>query len=861
MREALRSLPEGSQVVRAAAHEYAGSASLDLVHQLAPVDASSPFAAGLQLLELLSATMSGELLVVVVEDLHWADADSRQALLSLAQRLDQEHLLLIITTRPDPDNEEWQRMRLDATACEQITLRNFTVQEVSELADQVGMRLAPRNVDRLHRHTDGHPLYTRLLLSELTISQLEQAGELPAPRSLASTTTAALAQLPPDARALASALAVLNDPVPLSVAALVAGIDKPAVALEDLLPSGLAVWQPRQPQTIVQLAHPLFRAAIYDDLPPTVRRTLHVRAAEVSDDATTLVHRVAAAETADDQLADELAAAADDHDLRLPAVTRAQYLLWASALSSGRGTREERLVEAARLLLIYRHVSRALALRDRVERCAESPRRDLVLGMMAWVRGDAVEAETLLLAASDEGSVSNDPTAAAQALSRLAAIRLVGFRAAEGIDAAERARALEPADDDLRRATLPSLAIGRAILEGPHRGLDVLAGEFSEPASAAGFADADLLVTRGMLGYYDGQRTGPLRDLRRAVELARSGAPLAQHPRAHVHLCQLLYNSGDWDDAAVHARLALSLVHDDPHVWEETQVFAAATLVPGGRGQWSVADDYAERAREAAEASVTPEGDASWRVAAAWLARARGDWDAVIASLAPLAAAIEHAGPGALQRYWADVAFTTYVDALVAQRRLDEARRALETLGVLSEDGRLPRGVPFFRSQAAVAVAEGRTSEADEAFGAALDCLSDDDPVLERALLHRAMGRHRYAVRDRPGALRALRQAMDLLEPLGATPYVDGVRQDLAAMGGVKVVTDRTRTTLALTEREQSVAALVARGLTNKEVASELYVSQKAVEYHLTNIYGKLGVRTRHELRKHPALSLEPHGR
>jgi ATP/maltotriose-dependent transcriptional regulator MalT len=700
-----------------------------------------------------------------------------------------------------------------------------------------------------------------LLLSELTISQLEQAGELPAPRSLASTTTASLAQLPPEARGLASALAVLNDAVPLSVAARVADIDNPAVALEDLLPSGLAVWHPRQPQTIVQLAHPLFRAAIYDDLPPTTRRQLHLRAAEVSDDVTALVHRVAAAETADDQLADQLTTAADDPDLRLPAATRAQYLLWASSLSSGRGTREERLVEAARILLTYRHVSRALALRHRVERCVESPRRDLVLGMMAWVRGEAVEAETLLLAASNEGSVSLDRMAAAQALSRLAAIRLTGFRAAEGIEAGERARALEPADDDLRRTTLPSLAIGRTILEGPHRGLDVLAGEFSEPASVAGFGDADLLVTRGMLGYYDGQRSAPLRDLRRAVELARNGAPLAQHPRAHVHLCQLLFNSGDWDAAAVHARLALSLIYDDPHVWEETQVFAAATLVPGARGQWSVAEGYAERARKAAEVSVTPEGDASWRVAAAWLARARGDWDAVIGSLSPLAAAVEHAGPGGLQRYWAEVAFTSYIDALVARQRLAEARRALELLGVQSEVGRLPRGVAFFRSQAALAVADGRTSEADEAFEAALDCLGDDDPVLERALLHRAVGRHRYAVRDRPGALRSLRQAMDLLEPLGAIPYVDGVREDLAAMGGVKVVTDRTWTTLALTEREQNVAALVARGLTNKEVASELYVSQKAVEYHLTNIYGKLGVRTRQEMRNHPALSLEPQGR
>ncbi|MGA2838435.1 MAG: LuxR C-terminal-related transcriptional regulator [Acidimicrobiales bacterium] len=860
VRQALLSLPGRCQIVRASAHEYAGSVSLDLVHQLAPVEAPSSFAAGLELLEHLSSRMEGDLLVVVVEDLHWADADSRRALLSMAQRLDQEHLLLMITSRPDLHNEEWQRMRLDTAGCGQVDLRNFSVQEVAELADRVGMGLAPRHVSRLHQHTDGHPLYTRVLLSELSISQLEQADDLPAPRSLASTITASLARLPSEARGLASALAVLNDAVPLSTAGLVAGIENPAIALEDLLPSGLVLWHPREPQTVIQLSHPLSRAAIYDDLPPTTRRHLHMQAADVSDDATALVHRVAAAESTDDALADELVATADDHGLRLSAATRAQYLLWASSLSSDRRVREDRLIEAARVLLVNRHVSRGLALWHQVEHCGDSPRRSLVLGMMSWVRGEPADAEEHLLAASDERSVAADPAAAAQALARLASIQLVRFQAAEGIDTAERARRLQPTDDELRRATLPSLAVGRGIQEGAHRGLEVLAEEFSESAAAAGFGDADILVTRGMLGYYDSQQVTPVRDLRRATELARRGAPLAQHPRAHVHLCQLLFNSGDWDDAAVHSRLALSLILDDPHVWEEAQVFAAATLVPAARGQWSVAEGYAEQALRAAEASHNPEGDVASRLAAAWLARARGRWDDVIALLAPLAATIGHSSFVGLQRFWADVVSVVFIDALVAGGRSGEARHALDALDALHEQGGVPRGAAFFRSRAAVAVVEGRTDEATEAFDAALDRLVQDDPVVERALLRHAVGRHRYAVGDRPGALRLLREATELLEPLGADPFLDRMRLDLATWGGVRVVTDPSRTMLALTEREQSVAALVARGLTNRQAASELYVSQKAVEYHLSNIYGKLGVRSRQELRNHPALMLEPRG-
>jgi DNA-binding NarL/FixJ family response regulator len=51
-----------------------------------------------------------------------------------------------------------------------------------------------------------------------------------------------------------------------------------------------------------------------------------------------------------------------------------------------------------------------------------------------------------------------------------------------------------------------------------------------------------------------------------------------------------------------------------------------------------------------------------------------------------------------------------------------------------------------------------------------------------------------------------------------------------------------------LTNREQDVASLVAKGLTNREVAAQLYVSSKAVEYHLRNIFGKLGISSRNDL-------------
>jgi DNA-binding NarL/FixJ family response regulator len=87
---------------------------------------------------------------------------------------------------------------------------------------------------------------------------------------------------------------------------------------------------------------------------------------------------------------------------------------------------------------------------------------------------------------------------------------------------------------------------------------------------------------------------------------------------------------------------------------------------------------------------------------------------------------------------------------------------------------------------------------------------------------------------------------------MGAEPFRQRVAEDLAR-SGLRPAGQTARAPLALTEREQDVAALVAKGLTNREVAAELYVSTKAVEYHLGNVFGKLGISSRRELRNRSA--------
>jgi ATP/maltotriose-dependent transcriptional regulator MalT len=109
--------------------------------------------------------------------------------------------------------------------------------------------------------------------------------------------------------------------------------------------------------------------------------------------------------------------------------------------------------------------------------------------------------------------------------------------------------------------------------------------------------------------------------------------------------------------------------------------------------------------------------------------------------------------------------------------------------------------------RARVALARGDPEEAASAFDRAIGSLGADDPLLDRALLHHEFGRLLHARGNRREALDQLRLA------------------------------------------PQHVVVLVSKGMTNRDVAAQLYVSAKSIEYHLRNVYGKLGITSRRELR------------
>ncbi len=845
----LADLDPPPSVVRMAAEEHASDRPFFVTSQVGVDGTDGPFAAGLTLLDQFGPTEGPEPTVVVVEDLHWADRESRLALLTVAQRLDRDAVVVLVTSRPEGSRDDgWDRFCGDDSRCRRLILGGLDPEDVREMGRQAGVSLTANAAQRLHVHTGGRPLYVHTLLREVPQARLlALEGDLPVPRSLEATILAGVAGLRAVSRRLAEALSVIGEPVPLSVAGQVSGVSRPAEALEGLLATGWVSWSPGDPQAPVALRHPLYGAALYRDLSPTRRRSLHQAAAQTVGAGSSLAHRVAAADGVDDSLAADLVDSARRAERRGARNLAARYLIWASSVGSPRPAAEAHLLEAGRLLILDGQTSRAAALRGRFESCADTPQRGLVLGMLAWEQGDSAGAEKWLLEAASarHAGHTHDPVVV-PALTQLGALYCTHGRGVQAIEAARLALSLQPADLETERAAWSALAIGEATVHGAPAGLARLAERLPQSADAVAAEDTDLLIVRGTLGFYAGRVVAGSADLRVAIRLARQGASAAQLPRAHLQLAQLLLSLGDWDDAMVHADLALSLVSDQQRVWMEAQAHAVLGRLFAGRGQWALATEQVAAASRAAASLGTAEAVFTARIAEAALGRAANDPARVVSTLGPLVGD-GRAIPMATSLAW----WPTLITALIDCKQLDEASIQIVRLEQAADARGLRLTARITGGRALRRLALGDVAEAAAGLTEAVELLDDDDPLLDRADLHHVLGRALLAQGRRRAAVDQLHAAHDLLTAVAAEPFRRRVEADLAGAG--IPTSARSRSPLDLTERERDVVALVAKGLTNKEVAGELYIGDKTVEYHLGHVFAKLGVTSRRQLREHLA--------
>jgi DNA-binding CsgD family transcriptional regulator len=797
-------------------------------------------------------------LLLVVDDAHWADELSLRFAVYLAGRVEDLPIALIVALRPGDLGGDAALLGELAGEPAARTVRPAPLSEAAS-ARLVATRAPgaePAFAAACHRATGGNPFLLVELLTALaregvapvaaSVERVRDIGPAPVSRAV----ELALRGLSPEARAVARALSVLGDGAPAANVTALAGVRAEAAGGVVAALRGAGILDPGDGE--IAFAHPILGRAIYEELDAGERAAAHRAAVRVLRAAgapaeRVAVHALKAGAGTGPAVVGALRAAAADAMRRGAPQTATHYLRRALEEPHDPGERPEVLAELGRAEAAAGEPSAADRLREAMATIGGGPERRArlagELGSLLHARGAFGDAAATFDAALAELNPGASPLrldleagwAAAALWTRTPAPQIRARveplvdpsaaleRRAERALLADLAALTMLAGDDrehaiawARRAWGGGALLERGGLAGPgvwaiavalagSEAWDELGAMLDVVAGAARRAGAVLAdATVGYLRAYRWMCLGTIDDalaeVDRTLEARRFGwgafTPMALWVRVRC-----LLDVGEIDAAAATV--------DVPRADEAR--FAGSPLAV------AMLDARARvlLARNDARAAL-----ATWReagsVAAAMGVRNPG----FVAWRAGAAVAAARLGEGAEARALADEA--------VALARTHGAPRALGV--ALTTRGTVERSraaLPWLEE--AVAVLEHSPARLD----------------LARALVQ--LGTVLRVAGRRADAREPLRRGLDLADRCGGTVVAARAREELVAAGG------RPRRTRlwgsdALTPSERRVAGLVASGMTNREVAEALFVTKKAVEFHLGNVYRKLGIGGRDEL-------------
>jgi DNA-binding CsgD family transcriptional regulator len=790
-------------------------------------------AAGAALLAALGALQRGPAVILVIDDVHWCDAPSAAALRFAARRLSNDRVL-ILATSSGSDSSAW--IRLSEERGRLVRLRGLRTEDLSALSAAVtGSSLSPRAARRLWQHTEGHPMHARAMLEELGASRVESpTAVLPAPRSFAELIRARVADCSQPAAALLAGAAVLGHRSSLAkVIALTLPAD-PVSVLSEVVAAGLLFEAGTGPTREVFFPHPLIHAAIYSRLSPAERACLHNQAAGLTAGDAAVQHRLAAAIAPDDALAGELEAGAAEAlitgDLRLAAVRFGQ----AADASERTQDRCRRLLAACQAALDAGDVSTVEANLGELEQLA-GPRRDVLLARLALLHDRIGAAQSLLdrawLGVAD--GKAEDPSLGATVALWQGYLALLRFAPDEATGWAATA-----AQHGVSEVVHPARAIEHLAMGYAGRGNEALASRLldgREPIPES--ARMGELAARATLRLVTDDLDGADRSV--DVMLARIGVG-SQTGFAAVAACiraEIYYRRGELEAAVTAAQQGVLIAQDGCAAAALTIAHATAVWPLAAQGHVVQAEAHLKAAR--ARAGESPAARL-WATAGAWaVACARADAEAMLEAARDFNAERRPPEPG----------FFPFgpilAEPLIMLGRADEA---LDDLVAFEQNarhlGRLSAQLTAARVRGLLELARNDQRAAGLAFGAGLELARNLPFRLEAARLQAAWGVSLLQSGQRCAARLQLTEARSLLTSMGAHAFAALVRSPESPPA-----TARGRDVRGtLTRGETTVVGLVMSGLSNAEVAARLVISRKAVEYHLTNVYAKLGISSRTQL-------------
>jgi DNA-binding CsgD family transcriptional regulator len=810
----------------------------------------------------------GRPVVVALDNLQCIDdasaAEFTEALLVMRAAA----LLVIVMAREpwspasgEPEEIDLLREQLLANSTSHIRLTELTVSETGQLLDWSGAGGSDRAAARLHGYTGGHPALLSLMLDHGLTAADARPGDLlglfdPLVLSILRTVSA----LPAPSRDLLAAMAVSEERWPLAIVGSVARVDDPFEALEPVLKSGLAEWYPDDTVAPVAIRYPLYRDVIYRSLPLARREVLHTRAASFALGTRAWAHRVAAATAEEPTLPAMLEQEARRYFQAGDSERAGTLLMWSAAATPDPAERQRHLDLAAHWWLTLRAIDWGPRLQACLSKLPPSAPRSLILGILAEAAGHYRQAHALLTEAEQLASVKGAVPALwsdiqlglalvhadlgnAQEEYRLAASLL----AVDGLPVIHRSWAEYHAADAWARMHGAKAALGKLATFVPDSALDGLR-DSGPPATSSNERAGSQIVrlwTRGSWRVLAGLLRDGSDDLARMLRAGDRAAiepvaPVAQAYRGYTH-----FLLGDWRTAEHAVTQAIAALNGHAVARSQVPVHAIAACVDAASGRSDSALRHVQAAQRWHAECGTADYVAFPAIAAATVAQCRGDYGWMVAALQPLLT--DQAAAVMYQVWWLPLA----VEALIGTRQLVAAARALRQLTELSGSGRTTATLAWLDAWLAAAGHDEYTARARFEDGLARPPARDDIP-LHRARLEHEFGRHLMSRRSRRAAIERLRRAYELYRALGARPFADRCADDLAACGAQLSAPagagQRTGADPVLSPQERRIAYLAAQGLTNQEIAGEVFVSAKTVEYHLGNLFAKLGISSRRQL-------------
>jgi DNA-binding CsgD family transcriptional regulator len=813
---------------------------------------------GVAVLNALRGLARAGPVLVAVDDVQWLDSSSALAIGFAIRRLQDSSIQFLLAQRADAQvgtalGLEWVRHE---NVYEHIAVGSLRLEEMRRLLQsRLGSSFPRPTLRRIYATSGGNPMFGLELGRAIQERQgrLEAGDDLPISDDLMALIGARITSLPRVTQDLLAVAAILAAPT-LAVIAQV--IDRPSEdALDPAIEAKVVVLE----QDRIRFIHPLGAAATRRGIPPTRRRDIHARLAQVvADPEERARHLALAAEGPDEVVASALEAAAK----------RAR----------ARGA-PDAAIELA-----------ALAIHMTPEDLpTEVARRKLAEASYASAAGDFRRARAI---AEDVLESGPPPEIRRQALAKLAFYHMVGVDCRAGV-ALFRLAIEEAGDNDRLRMRCEAELTG---------GLDLLGEDFQE-ALRHGYLELGLAERLGDQVHIATALRGIARNeqrlsgrlptelIERSLTLEPSvseALPVNNWPSYcfaemlcwtddltrglarwewlldHARDRGALYSSFDmlahmvpyecaaglWSQALVRAEEGYELAREAGSVVFQATLAADRALVEAHMG------DEAATRRHAAEAIDLgrPSGALLAERTAAWalgiLELSLGDPSRANDHLGPLVESRKSAGvaePG-------DMRFVPgQIEALIGTGRLVDAQGMLDWYdGLARASGRIHAQAACHRGRGLLLAARGDLDAALEALEASRTRYATiADPFgLGRTLL--ALGTIERRALHRRAARASLGASLEVFNGLGAKLWADTARTELARIGGRHAAGDE------LTPGERQVAALVAEGHTNREVAAALVLTERTIEGHLSSIYAKLQIRSRAELARRLASGSQP---